>query len=121
MEILIFLFLLSLFYTCFSLTCSELQETQCKKLQEDGCKWSGEICSGSYSPSCIPPSCYYIDSSSTDATTPTGTHAKPFTTLTQGCSKLSGKDGTLIIINRFEGMEVTMMGAATISSSITIQ
>ena len=121
MIIHVFLFLFSLFHTCSSLTCSELQENQCQTLQTSGWKWSGEMCSGSYSPSCIPPSCYYIDSSSTSTATPDGTPEKPFKTLTAGLTKLSGKDGTLVIINRLKEMGVNVTSVATISSNITIQ
>jgi len=51
---------------------------------------------GSYSPSCLPPECYYIDSSST-STAKTGTPQEPFQYLVDGFQKVG--DRKLIIIN----------------------
>jgi len=68
------LFLTTLFQASLAFTCSDLEENQCNQLQKEGCIWSSTVCTGSYSPLCIPPNCYYIDQNSTTSTrAPDGT------------------------------------------------
>jgi len=115
-------FLTNFFQVSLTLICSDLEEEkQCNQLETEGCTWSGIACSGSYSPSCVPPNCYYIDGSSTSTETPDGTVEKPFRTLSDGLTKASGKDGLLIIINTLDDSSVAVTKAATISSEITIR
>ncbi len=115
------LFLSSFLQISLALTCSDLSKNQCNQLQKEGCLWSGTTCTGSYSPSCIPPSCYYIDSNYQGTATPDGTPGKPFKTLSDGFTKISGKDGFLIIINILENATVAVTKSSTISSNITIK
>jgi len=115
------IFLASFLQISFALTCSDLSENQCKQLQPDDCAWSGTICSGLYSPSCLPPSCYYIDSNSQSTGTPDGTPENPLKTLSDGFTKVSGKDGFLVIVNVLENTTVAVNKAATLSSNITIK
>ena len=120
-SLLAIFFLASFLQISVALLCSELSESQCNQLKTEGCIWSGTICTGSYSPSCIPPSCYYIDSSSQSTETPDGTPANPLKTLSDGFTEISGKDGFLIIINIWGNATVAVTKSSTISSNITIK
>ena len=92
-------------------------ESHC--IQLTGCLWSSNSCSGQFSPSCVPPSCYYIDSVnlSTDST---GSSENPFQTLTDGLTKLAETTRTLIVINDLESVTVYVMESVTLTSSINI-
>ncbi len=121
LSLLTIIFLASFLSISFALSCSDLSENQCNQLQTDGCLWSGTTCSGLYSPKCVPPSCYYIDSNYQGTATPDGTPEKPLKTLSDGFTKISGKDGFLIIINKLENATVAVTKSSTISSNITIK
>jgi len=115
------IFLISFLQISFAFTCSDLTENQCNQLKTDGCNWLGATCSGSYSPSCIPPGCYYLDSNSQSTATPDGTPANPLKTLSDGFTKISGKDGFLILVNILNDTSIGVTKASTISSNITIK
>jgi len=114
-------FLTSFFQTLLAFNCSDLEAKQCSQLQTEGCIWTGTSCTGSYSPSCLPPNCYYIDQNSQSPETPDGTPENPLKTLSDGFTKISGKDGFLIIINTLQDASVAMTKQANISSNITIK
>jgi len=67
----------------------------------------------------MPPDCYYVYSTTT-STAQTGTPADPLSTLTVGFSRLSGKVGTLIIINPMHEMIVEILESAVVTAASNI-
>lgn len=117
---LLFLLLLPLLlHETLSMACTDVP-TQVKCVQLNGCSWSTS-CTGSFTPTCVPPSCYYIDSYTTNATTETGQIDNPIKTISGGINKLANTTGTLIVLNyvanqsgNFNQTHVFSAGALTI-------
>jgi len=107
------------FYLAFSFGCSDIsKQNYCIQLK--GCSWEENLCKGTYAPSCMPPECYYIDSSTT-STTPTGSPDSPFQSISKGFAQLGTKDGTLIILNYKDKTTVDIEKTVTLTSEITIK
>jgi len=103
----------------FTFDCSSVTNQEyCDQLE--GCSWDPNLqCQGNISPSCSASNCYYIDSSSIEATSD-GTIQYPFKTLSDGLKKLSSSDGNLIIINFQDNTTVDITQTLSLSTNITI-
>lgn len=118
----IYLLFFLLAYECYfaaSLNCINiLKQNQCERLQ--GCEWTGAICEGSFVPSCMPPICQYVDSSTT-VTQSDGTPAAPWRTITEGLNNISNNSGVVIIINHLGNVRVDMTQTVTLNSDVVIK
>jgi len=98
------------FVMCFD--CKDISQiSQCEQLE--GCSWKNNLCLGTYSPSCLPPECYYIDSSAV-STTNTGTPQDPLQSLSIDFPE--PLDKTLIIINYIENVRIYMKKVLTFNT-----
>ena len=89
---------------------------RCNQLK--GCSWSTS-CSGTFAPTCVPPTCYYVDGM-TPTTGPDGTSAKPYNTLTDAFTKLASANGTLVVINNLAHTSVTITKSVSVAANFTI-
>jgi len=113
----IFFLLLSQLSLILCFDCRDIsRKLQC--IQLEGCVWENDTCFGSYSPACLPPECFYIDTLSTSITD-IGTPQNPLRSLPTGFAK-SG-DRTLIIINYSENVALSMNKAFTLGNAIIVK
>ncbi len=114
-----FLAFLSLFIPLLAFDCDSVSDNaSCDQLS--GCTWTASACSGSFAPSCSSKNCFYIDPTS-GSDSQDGSVQNPFKTLTQGFNGLSGKNGSLVIINYDSEPEVEILGYTIITSFIDIK
>lgn len=95
---LLFLLLSLFFYQTLSFSCTVIpNEAKCIMLTN--CTWSTS-CTGTYTPTCVPPACYYVDSYSTaTAGTENGQIDFPYKNISAAIVKLANTTGTIIIVN----------------------
>jgi len=104
----------------FAFDCGSLDNiVTCEQL--NGCFWvDGTGCSGSFTSTCNPPQCYFVDPNDGNDSQD-GSSFNPYRTLSAAFEKLQGQNGDIIIINDKLNPKVELLGYVIISSAIMVK
>ena len=110
----------SLIQSLYAFDCSSTDDTiTCEQLR--GCFWiDGTGCSGTFTSTCNPPACHFVDPSHGNDSQE-GSSLAPFQTLSTAFQKLQGQNGDIIIINDKPNPKVDLLDYVAISSAITVR